>query len=131
MKKQQTALQVAIRNAGFRKAHQAFLWIFMWGMTREELRREPTPEEVGLDFDLAISQAFRHQQAYRHCFPGTSPADFYAANPEAVGVCRKLNRVSEEYRAAVEESSARSNGKRKVTALLDTALLSFGFMAAP
>jgi hypothetical protein len=73
-----TWLEVAIRNAGLRKAITATNWAYCWAVTREALGHEPTVEEVADWWKMSRRTAFREQATFRAAFPDLeSPAKIY------------------------------------------------------
>jgi hypothetical protein len=79
----QTWLEVAIQNAGLRKAITATNWAYCWAVTREAIGHDPSVEEVAEWWNQSRRSAFRDQAAFREAFPDLdSPSAIYAT-PEA------------------------------------------------
>lgn len=73
-----TWLEVAVRNAGIRKAMTATTWAYCWAITREAIGHDPSVEEVADWWKTSRATAFREQAAFRQAFPTLeSPAAIY------------------------------------------------------
>lgn len=64
-----TWLEIAVTNAGMRKAVRAVTWAFLWGVTREAIGDEPTVEQVAEHWRSSRRTAFRDQAKFREAFP--------------------------------------------------------------
>lgn len=73
-----TWLEVAVRNAGMRKAMTAVSWAHTWAIAREALGHDPTVEEVADWWKMPRRSAFREQAIFREAFPTLeTPAKIY------------------------------------------------------
>jgi hypothetical protein len=67
--RQATWIEVAVKNAGFRKALTALTWAYSWAIVRESIGHEPSVDEVAEWWNENRRTAFREQSAFRLAFP--------------------------------------------------------------
>jgi hypothetical protein len=101
-KKQQTWLEVAVRNGGFIKAGRAMKWAFFWAMAREDLGHDPTVDEVADWWYDSRRTAFRRQEAFRECFPMLESPALMFESEEAKAKLREMIAAGEELAEAIK-----------------------------
>jgi hypothetical protein len=80
-------LQVAVANAGFRKAYRAMMWALSWAIAQEALGHDPSVDDVATWWGEPRRTAFSEQQAFREAFPTLlTPAPMF----ESVAAQRKI-----------------------------------------
>lgn len=87
-----TWLEVAIKNAGLRKAITGMSWAYVWGVTREALGHDPSVDEVAEWWRHSRRTAFRDQSAFKAAFPMLESPAPIVDQPESLESCRKMAR---------------------------------------
>ena len=73
-------MEVAVSNAGIRKAISGLGWAYTWAIARESLGHDPSVEEVAGWWHQSLRTTYRNQSAFRQAFPMLdSPAKIYEA----------------------------------------------------
>jgi len=102
--RQLTWLEVAIGNAGFRRAITGMTWAYIWGVTREALGHDPSVDEVADWWNSSRRTAFRDQAAFKASFPMLDSPAVIVDQPETLEACRKMAR---SMRQLIESKKAR------------------------
>lgn len=115
-----TWIEVAVSNAGFRKANTALVWAMCWAIVREVIADDPTVEQVADWWSTPYRTAYREQAAFREAFPTLdSPTQMLDA-PE-----------TREHIANLAKAMQRSDEKKKSRrALPDLSVLQLGMARA-
>lgn len=112
-----TWIEVAVRNAGLRKAIAALTWAYSWATVREALGYNPTVDEVADWWKQSRRTAFRDQSAFREAFPTlATPARIYE-RPESRAKLAKAAEASDNLRQALH-----SRGTIREAAILDVGM---------
>jgi aminopeptidase N len=94
-----TWLELAFRNAGFRKGQTALVWALMWAVTRESKGSDPTVDEVAAWWKENERTAYREQAAFRAAFPTLeTPAKIFEV-PEVRARIAKLAKEGDDMEA--------------------------------
>jgi len=97
--RQMTWLELAFRNAGFRKGQTALVWALMWAVTRESKGSDPTVDEVAAWWKENERTAYREQAAFRAAFPTLeTPAKIFEV-PEVRARIAKLAKEGDDMEA--------------------------------
>ena len=94
-----TWIELAVANAGIRKALTGLTWAYCWSVVREALGEDPSVEQVAQWWGEPPRTAYREQAAFRTAFPTLeTPAklhdnpDFRRKLGEAVKLAADLER---------------------------------------
>src|SRR4051794_10675748 len=94
-KRQETWIEVAVGNGGFRKAITALRWAHSWIYVQVALGHDPSVDEVAAWWNESRRTSFREQAAFRECFPNLdTPAPLYAGKGQREGVARSVKRLA-------------------------------------
>lgn len=118
--RQVTWLEIAVRNAGFRRGVRAVTWAFLWGVAREGLGHDPTVEDVATFWTSSRRTAFRDQASFRKAYPDLDTPAALFETAEA----RKRVRATAKSMQDFEDSL------RTGTPRIDKAILQIGMLPA-
>jgi hypothetical protein len=94
-----TWLQVAVSNAGILKAATAITWAWVWGITRADLGRDPSVEEVAEWWGASVRTCYRDLAAFRKAFPWLSDptafVDQAEVKPAIEAAARNMAKIAE------------------------------------
>jgi hypothetical protein len=120
-RKRSTWIQLAVHNAGIRKAMKALLWAYCWELVRADLGYDPSAEEVADWWNEPVRTAYREQAAFREAFPDMESPALMFENAAA----RRL--VLESSRLARRIDPSPTNRRLE----LDSELIELGLFEAP
>ena len=91
-----TWMEVAVSNAGMRKAISGLDWAYCWGVARESIGHDPSVEEVADWWRQSHRTAYRNQAAFRRAFPTlVTPARIFE-NAEIRNRLREVARLGDQ-----------------------------------
>src|ERR1035437_5429260 len=96
--RQMTWMELAFRNAGFRKGQTALVWAILWAVTRESKGSDPTVEEVAAWWKENERTAYREQAAFRAAFPKLDTPSKIFEDPKLKEKIAELAKAGDEMR---------------------------------
>lgn len=121
-----TWLELAVRNGGFRHGVRALTFTYLWGITRVELGREPTVEDVATFWNASIRTTYRDQASFRTAFPDFSDPSPIVDSPECQEAIRHGHQLAKELEQAGKDLGARLRRGQS----LDSSIMKIG-LAGP
>ena len=92
-------MELAFRNAGFRKGQIALVWAIMWAVARESQGSDPSAEEVAAWWKEPVRTAYREQSAFRAAFPTLETPGKIFEVPEVRATIAGLAKAGDEMQA--------------------------------
>lgn len=91
-----TWIEVAVRNAGVRRAFNALTWAQMWAIVRAAIGHDPTVEEVAAWWKQSLRTTYREQADFRAAFPTMETPARIFEDPALQETITKLAQFGEE-----------------------------------